>query len=102
MTLPTTVVLAFLVHLVLADGPPHDVGDGGGDQAEMDFYAQSKQTGETGVSVRCSRLSFIQHSLCPRSLDIHVLGDPEVTANLYCNFAYPYWEGCVICSIYLR
>ena len=22
-----------------------------------------------------------------------VLGDPEVTANLYCNFAYPYWEG---------
>ena len=30
------------------------------------------------------------------------LGDPEVTANLYCNFAYPYREGCVICSIYLR
>ena len=28
-----------------------------------------------------------------------ILGDPEVTANLYCNFAYPYWEGCVICSI---
>ena len=28
-----------------------------------------------------------------------MLGDPEVTANLYCNFAYPYWEGCVICSI---
>ena len=23
-----------------------------------------------------------------------ILGDPEVTANLYCNFAYPYWEGC--------
>ena len=21
------------------------------------------------------------------------LGDPEVTANLYCNFAYPYWNG---------
>ena len=20
-----------------------------------------------------------------------ILGDPEVTANLYCNFAYPYW-----------
>ena len=33
---------------------------------------------------------------------IHVLGDQEVTANLYCHFAYPYWEGCVICSIYLR
>ena len=31
-----------------------------------------------------------------------LLGDPEVTANMYCNFAYPYWEGCVICSIYLR
>ena len=30
-----------------------------------------------------------------------LLGDPEV-ANLYYNFAYPYWEGCVICSIYLR
>ena len=32
----------------------------------------------------------------------YILGDPEVTANLYSNFAYPYWEGCVICSIYLR
>ena len=31
-----------------------------------------------------------------------LLGDPEVTANLYCNFACPYWEGCVIFSIYLR
>ena len=64
----TTVVLAFLVHLVLSDGPPHDVGDGGGDQAEMDFYLQSKQTGETGVSVRCSKLSFIKHTACPRRL----------------------------------
>ena len=36
--------------------------------------------------------------ICPRLL----LGDPEVTANLYSKFAYPYWEGCVICSIYLR
>ena len=26
------------------------------------------------------------------------MGDPEITANLYCNFAYPYWEGCVIYS----
>ena len=26
---------------------------------------------------------------------MHVLGDPEVTANLYCKFTYPYWEGCV-------
>jgi len=31
-----------------------------------------------------------------------LLGDPEVTANPYCNFAYLYWEGCVIRSIYLR
>ena len=37
----------------------------------------------------------------PVSMDIcNVPGDPEVTANLYYNFAYPYWEGCVICSIY--
>ena len=27
-----------------------------------------------------------------------ILGDPEVTASLYCNFAYLYW----FCSIYLR
>ena len=33
---------------------------------------------------------------------ICILGDPEVTENLYCDFAYLYWEGCVICSIYLR
>ena len=31
-----------------------------------------------------------------------ILGDPDVTANMYCNFAYPHWEGCVICSIYLQ
>ena len=30
-----------------------------------------------------------------------VLGDPEVTANLYCAFAYLYWESCMISSIYL-
>ena len=30
-----------------------------------------------------------------------MLGDPEVTAILYCNFAFLYWEVCVICSIYL-
>ena len=28
-----------------------------------------------------------------------LLGDPEVTANLYYNFACLYWEGCVIFSI---
>ena len=32
----------------------------------------------------------------------HVLGNPGVTANLYRDFAYLYWEGCVICSVYLR
>ena len=31
-----------------------------------------------------------------------LLGDPEITANLYCNFEYLYWEGCAICRIYLR
>ena len=31
-----------------------------------------------------------------------VLGASEITANLYCNFVYLYWEGCVICSTYLR
>ena len=33
---------------------------------------------------------------------VDVLGDPEVTANLYCNFAYLYWEGCAICSMNLQ
>ena len=28
-----------------------------------------------------------------------ILGDPEVTAILYFNFAHPYWECCEICSI---
>ena len=26
----------------------------------------------------------------------------EITANVYCNCVHIYWEGCVICSIYLR
>ena len=39
--------MAFLMHFVLSDGPPHDVGDGGGDQAEMDFDLQSKHMAET-------------------------------------------------------
>ena len=30
-----------------------------------------------------------------------ILGDPDVNANLYSNFAFPYWEGWEICSIYL-
>ena len=32
----------------------------------------------------------------------YLMGDPEVIANLNCNFAYAHWEGCVICSINLR
>ena len=32
----------------------------------------------------------------------YILGASEITANLYCNYEYLYWEGCVICSIYLR
>ena len=36
------------------------------------------------------------------SLVFYVLGDSEITANLYCNSANLYWEGCVICSKYLR
>ena len=26
----------------------------------------------------------------------------EITENVYCNCVHIYWEGCVICSIYLR
>ena len=32
----------------------------------------------------------------------YILGDLKVTANLHCNFAYLFIEGCVMCSIYLR
>ena len=32
---------------------------------------------------------------------VDILGAPEITANLYCNLAYLYWEGCLICSIYI-
>ena len=33
---------------------------------------------------------------------IHVLGLSEITENLYCNCVHLYWEGWMICSIYLR
>ena len=39
--------------------------------------------------------------MCASWISRHLLGDQEVTVNLYCNFAYLYWEGCVICSIYI-
>ena len=42
------------------------------------------------------------NSNCRYIFVIKNLGDPEVTANLYSNFAYLYWEGCVIFSINLR
>ena len=29
-----------------------------------------------------------------------LLGDPEITTDLYCNFAYLYWEGCVF-AVYI-
>ena len=32
----------------------------------------------------------------------YILGASEITANLYCNCVHLYWEGCVICSLYLR
>ena len=31
-----------------------------------------------------------------------VLGALEITANVYCNGVHLYWEGCVICSVYLQ
>ena len=34
--------------------------------------------------------------------DYEVLGASKITAYLYCNCVQFYWEGCVICSIYLR
>ena len=49
-----------------------------------------------------SNKSMVQRTVVVNTVYINLLCDPEVTANLYCNFAYQYWEGCVICSIYLR
>ena len=43
----------------------------------------------------------IRTSLISMYVCMYVLGDPEVTPNLYCNFAYLYWEGCVICMVYI-
>ena len=40
--------------------------------------------------------------ICSFFTEQFLLGDPEATANLYCEFTYPYWAGCVICSLYLR
>ena len=68
------------------------------------------------VSLFCEHehfsLNIASHGLSPPTIQLGlrktncspstVLGDPEITANLYCNFASLYWEGCVICSTYLR
>ena len=35
--------------------------------------------------------------VCPT----YLLGASEITANLYCNCVHLYWEGCVICSLYI-
>ena len=65
------------------------------------------EQGRDGFSAICQEFTFLNfrgeggRGLICQSL-LRVLGDPEVTANLYCDFAYLYWEGCVICSIYLR
>ena len=40
--------------------------------------------------------------LTPNDGIIYILGASHIAANLYCNYVYLYWEGCVICSIYLR
>ena len=55
-------------------------------------------------SLKHIKLPISLHTCAPTSQlpYIHILGDPEVTANLCCNFVYSYWEGCVICSMYLR
>ena len=45
------------------------------------------------------RIIYLSLSL---SVYIHILGAPEITANIYFNCLYLYWEGCVICSIYLQ
>ena len=35
-------------------------------------------------------------------MSFQILGASEITADLYCNFVYLYWDDCVIGSIYLR
>ena len=49
--------------------------------------------GSTHCSVFTIRQSSVRHR--ERNQMREVLGDTEVTANLYCNIPYPYWESCV-------
>ena len=57
---------------------------------------------ENCFKVRGNWFAIVKYRFSSLWRDIIILGDPEVTANLYCNFAYLYLESCVICSIYLR
>ena len=41
----------------------------------------------TGHALLCPKKRIYRHFK-------RILGDPEVTAYLYCNFVYPYWEAC--------
>ena len=53
----------------------------------------------------CNGVTWNQGYECafkPTKVMYSTLGAPDITANLYCNCVYLYWEGCVICSIYLR
>ena len=52
--------------------------------------------------LRLIGFQFVSQSVSHIFEILHIVGDPEVTANLYCNFAHLYLEGYVICSIYLR
>ena len=68
-----------------------------------DVMAQNSQQYFLGVFLFFN----FQTTRAPKAISLmevfqNLLDDPEVTANLYCNFAYLYWEGCVICSKYLQ
>ena len=58
-------------------------------------YSREKNKPVSGSNIRenwITGLTYIKY----------VLGAPEITAKLYCYCEHLYWEGCVICSIYLR
>ena len=38
------------------------------------------------------------HFICKRN---HLFGASKITANIDCNCVHLYWQGCVICSIYI-
>ena len=73
-------------------------------QVKLFVYLDGESDRDTYSSLRSNvSLSLIVISYSSKIIFVVVvLRDLEVTANLYCNFAYPYWEGSVICNIYLR